>query len=103
MKTWVLLAALQIAALAVLAHRYMQSDLALLSNQNCGLLNGSEFVVTSRNVILPEGSRPAAGKALQLWQILRPHFILKIFESLLIFAATLCISQTGLFGIGACH
>ena len=61
MKTWVLLAALQIAALAVLAHRYMQSDAPLSWSPNCGLLEASEFVLTSRNVILPEGLKPAAG------------------------------------------
>lgn len=74
MKTWVLLAALQIAALAVLAHRYMQSDAPPQGSQNCGLLDASEYVVTSRNVVLPEGMRPAAGTALE-------EFYLKICES----------------------
>lgn len=59
MKTWLLTLALQIAALAVLAHRYMQTDTQ--KNSSCGLISAEEYVITSRNVILPDGRGPAAG------------------------------------------
>ena len=71
MKGWVLLAAFQIAVLAVLAHQYMQNDPPNgHSRQICGLLDSAEFVVTSRNVVMPDGMKPAAGSAL-----LRDSFI----------------------------
>ena len=64
MKAWLLVAALQVAALAVLAHRYMQQDVVGSPAQhNCGLLEAEEYVITSRRVVLPDGTQPAAGQS----------------------------------------
>ena len=74
MRLWILAAAAQAVALAVLAHRFFQqanvSALTLWTRRGaCGLQARSEYVIASRNVVLPEGIMPAAGKYLQqaLW------------------------------------
>lgn len=66
MRAWVLLVALQVVALAVLAHRFMLGEGGSMAGRSkaeiCGLLPANEFVLTSRRVVLPEGISPAAVK-----------------------------------------
>ena len=67
MRTWVLLVALQVVALAVLARRFILGEGTGMGGWSkpevCGLLPASEYVLASRRVVLPEGVLPAAGQS----------------------------------------
>ena len=68
MRTWVLAAALQVIALAVIVHRLFQRDNFSTSagavTGGCGLMPVPEYVITSRKVVMPDGVAPAAGTEL---------------------------------------
>lgn len=71
-----LVVAIQIAALAVLANRFRQKESHQSSKTHiCGLLNASEYIITSRNVVLPDGMQPAAGNDCPLVMVWRKAFL----------------------------
>ena len=65
MRRWIWIAALQIVALAVIAQRFSFDHTLHLpwnaKKEQCGLFQASEYVITSRKVVLPSGVLPAAG------------------------------------------
>ena len=64
LRFWLLAAALQVAILAVISTRLYDQNVILPARAaGCGLLVASEYVITSRRVVLQDsGVGPAAGE-----------------------------------------
>lgn len=77
-----LFAVLQVFALKLLLQRFQDSGLIELpawvpffDKSNCGHVKAFEYVITSRNVITPDGIFPAAGECFYTLYVLANHLV----------------------------